>query len=141
MHSDDRLLVGFDLKKDTKILNAAYNDKEGYTEKFNLNLLTRINNELDADINLNNFKHLAFFNNSQNRIEIHIESLKDQDVSINAIKQKIHFKNGERIHTENSYKFTTETITELAEKSELIADRFWKDDRKYFALCLMRKSL
>ena len=140
MHSDDRLLVGFDLKKDTKILNAAYNDKEGYTEKFNLNLLTRINNELDADINLNNFKHLAFFNNSQNRIEIHIESLKDQDVSINAIKQKIHFKNGERIHTENSYKFTSHTISRLLHQSGLHLEKYWRDENEWFCVAMGRIS-
>ena len=141
MNADDRLFVGFDLKKDESILNAAYNDKEGYTAKFNLNLLTRINNELDADFNLENFRHVAFFNDSQNRVEMHIESLQDQDVFIRAIETKIHFKKGERIHTENSYKFTDEMINDLAQRSGLIADGFWKDEKEYFSLCLMRKTI
>ncbi len=140
MNSGDTLLVGFDLKKDERVLNAAYNDKEGYTEKFNLNLLQRINNELDADFNLDNFRHVAFFNDSQNRIEMHIESLKEQDVCINVIQQKIHFRSGERIHTENSYKFTGKMIDALASAAQLSILKSWKGPNNYFSLCLLGKK-
>ncbi|MGH2575948.1 MAG: L-histidine N(alpha)-methyltransferase [Ignavibacteria bacterium] len=136
MNKSDSLLIGFDLKKPHNILNAAYNDKEGYTAKFNLNLLSRINTELNADFDLNNFKHVAYYNESQNRVEMYLESLKNQEVKINKITETVKFREGERIHTENSYKFTDEMIEELASSANLKVSKTWKDEKHYFALCM-----
>lgn len=138
MKYSDSLLIGFDLKKDKTILNDAYNDKQGFTGGFNLNLLKRINRELNGEFNLDKFKHLAFFNEQKSRVEMHIESTDDQDVRINAINETISFRNGERIHTENSYKFTDEMVSKLAASANLKLTYCWKDEKKYFALCLFK---
>jgi len=139
MNVDDSFLIGFDLVKDMNVLNAAYNDEEGYTAKFNLNLLKRINTELNGEFDLSKFKHKAFFNADDSRIEMHFVSLEEQDICIHEIREKIHFKKGETIHTENSYKFTDEMIEKLASKAGLTIEKMWKDEIDYFALCLMRK--
>jgi L-histidine N-alpha-methyltransferase len=141
MKDSDSLLIGFDLKKDEDILNRAYNDQQGFTEEFNLNLLKRINRELGGDFDLSKFKHRAFFNEAKNRVEMHIESTDDQNVRISGINETISFRKGERMHTENSYKFTREMISNLAVSANLKLTHCWKDEKKYFALCLLtRKS-
>lgn len=139
MNYGDSLLIGFDMVKDIKVLNEAYNDKEGITAEFNMNLLARMNNELEADFDLNNFRHFSFFNQDKSRIEMHLVSLKDQLVKINAIDSTISFTQGERVHTENSYKFTKEMISEIAAYSGLEFSKMWTDDKKYFSLCLFSK--
>jgi dimethylhistidine N-methyltransferase len=135
MNYGDSLLIGFDMVKEIAVLNAAYNDKEGVTADFNMNLLARMNNELDANFDLNNFRHFSFFNQDK----MHLVSLKEQQVKINAIDSGINFSQGERIHTENSYKFTKEMISEIAAYSELEFSKMWTDDKKYFSLCLFSK--
>jgi len=141
MKNTDSLLIGFDLKKEAEILTNAYNDRQGFTSRFNLNLLTRINRELSADFDLTKFKHVAFFNQSENRVEMHIESTTDQYVRINGIEQTISFKKGERIHTENSYKFTDEMIANLISGSGLVQLQNWTDEKNYFTLRLFKKPV
>jgi L-histidine Nalpha-methyltransferase len=109
------LVVGIDLAKDEATLNSAYNDAEGVTAKFNLNLLTRINRELGADFDLAAFEHKAFFNSELSRIEMHLASTARQRVHINGVV--IDFRPGETIHTENSYKYTVESFRRLARAS------------------------
>jgi L-histidine Nalpha-methyltransferase len=109
------LVVGVDLVKDERTLNRAYNDCEGVTAKFNLNLLARINRELDADFDLAAFRHRAFFNSECSRIEMHLASTKRQKVHVNGAA--IAFRSGETIQTENSYKYTVESFQALAHAS------------------------
>jgi dimethylhistidine N-methyltransferase len=109
------LVVGIDLIKDGATLNRAYNDAEGVTAKFNLNLLVRINRELDADFDLAAFEHKAFFNRDRHRIEMHLVSTRRQTVHVNGAA--IEFGAGETIHTENSYKYTVESFQALARGS------------------------
>ena len=109
------LVVGIDLVKDEATLNRAYNDAEGVTAKFNLNLLARIDRELDADFDLAAFEHRAFFNREFSRIEMHLVSTRRQQVHINGVT--IDFRAGETIHTENSYKYTVESFRAMARGS------------------------
>lgn len=139
MKDGDSMLIGFDMVKDINVLNSAYNDKEGVTAAFNLNVLKRINNELGGNFNLNNFEHLAFFNPQQSRIEMHLVSKEEQIISIDALNMDVAFKAGERIHTENSYKFSPEMIGEIAAYSGLNSTKFWTDENKYFRLYLFSK--
>jgi L-histidine Nalpha-methyltransferase len=106
------LVVGFDLVKDEQTLYRAYNDAEGVTARFNLNLLARINRELGADFDLAAFKHEAFFNRARSRIEMHLVSTKRQSVRVDGAS--FDFRAGETIHTENSYKYTVESFQALA---------------------------
>jgi dimethylhistidine N-methyltransferase len=138
MNVGDTLLIGFDLVKDEEILNAAYNDEEGVTAEFNLNLINRINREFNAGIDVNNFEHTAFFNPAKSRIEMHLISRCDQSFSLNG-SGEISFKKNETIHTENSYKFTGQMIKELAQASGLSITNSWKDKNSYFELCLMTR--
>lgn len=126
------MLIGFDLVKDPKVLEAAYNDREGISAQFSLNLLTRMNRELDADFDVAAFKHVAEFNSVDSRIEIYIESLRDQCVSI--ADQEIEFQLGERILTEYSHKYTPESFVQLAAKAGFRLKQLWTDDRQYFAV-------
>lgn len=138
MNKSDRLLIGFDLVKDTKILEAAYNDSEGVTAKFNLNILTRINRELDGDFDINKFKHKAVFNKEENRIEMYLESIDDMTVDLKFINEKVILKKGELIHTENSYKFDKNMINDLADKSGMIFSDYYTDAKEYYSLCAFR---
>jgi len=135
---DDRLLIGFDLIKDRKVLLDAYNDKAGITAEFNLNILKRINTELGGNFDLGKFEHSAIFNEEKSRMEMHLISKEDQNVFIKDISEEISFKKGEIIHTENSYKFTHEMINSLAEASGMEFSDSYTDDKKYFALCAFK---
>jgi len=106
------LVIGIDLAKDEPTLHRAYNDAEGVTAKFNLNLLARINRELGADFDLAAFEHRAFFNRERSRIEMHLASCRRQRVRINGTA--IDFRAGEMIHTESSYKYSVESFRGLA---------------------------
>ncbi len=118
-------VVGVDLVKDPKILCPAYNDAEGVTAKFNLNLLARINRELGADFDLATFEHHAFYNVEQSRIEMHLASTKRQRVRVNGMTAS--FRAGETIHTENSYKYTIESFQALARGSGWSPLQSWSD--------------
>jgi dimethylhistidine N-methyltransferase len=119
------LIIGVDLIKDIKILCPAYNDAEGVTAKFNLNLLARINRELGANFDLTAFEHHACFNSEQNRIEMHLASTKRQKVKVNG--KAINFRAGETIHTENSYKYTIESFAALARGTGWSPLQSWSD--------------
>lgn len=126
------LVVGVDLVKDRSVLNAAYNDAGGVTARFNLNLLRRINRELDADFDLDEFEHRAFFNGFHSRIEMHLVSQRRQRVSINGAT--IDFNVGETIHTENSYKYTRASFTALAQQSGWASLACWTDSEECFSV-------
>ncbi len=129
---DAILIVGIDLVKDPDVLNAAYNDAAGITEKFNLNLLARINRELDADFNLDTFEHHAFYNRERHRIEMHLASSKRQKVRVRG--ETIDFRAGETIHTENSYKYTADSFGALARGTGWTPLSVWTDPDRYFCV-------
>ena len=113
--SVNNLLIGIDLKKDKRILDAAYNDSAGVTATFNLNLISRINRELDGSFDLSRFSHRAAYNELQGRIEMHLVSKCAQIVSVAG--RQFKFREGETIHTENSYKYGCDEFTQLAERA------------------------
>ncbi|HAA92396.1 MAG: L-histidine N(alpha)-methyltransferase [Rhodospirillaceae bacterium] len=126
------LLIGVDLKKDPAILNAAYNDVAGITEAFNLNLLVRINRELDASFDMGKFAHVAFYDEDHGRIEMHIESLAAQTVTVG--DREFSFAKGEHIHTENSYKYDIEEFQALAAKAGFSPVQVWTDPDRLFSV-------
>jgi dimethylhistidine N-methyltransferase len=127
-----RLVVGADLIKPAEVLHAAYNDKQRVTAKFNLNLLARINRELGGTFKLACFEHHAFYNRERHRIEMHLASLKRQRVK--AAGETIDFRAGETIHTENSYKYSVESLAALARGAGWRPLKAWTDTRKYFSI-------
>ena len=126
------MLLGVDLKKDARILNAAYNDSQGLTAEFNLNVLARINRELDADFDLAAYAHKAFYNEQRSRIEMHLESLADQSVKLDGAE--ISFNKGETIHTENSYKYSVEEVRALAARAGFHTAQIWTDSNDLFGV-------
>jgi len=140
MDERDRLLIGFDRIKEKSILEAAYNDEAEVTAAFNKNLLTRINNELGGNFDLERFDHHAPFVNEQSRIEMRLISQRSQHVKIEALGQTFDFMPGEFIHTENSHKHSNDSITTLAEATGLKIESTWQDDRNWLSLVMFRKS-
>lgn len=134
----DALLVGFDMWKDAATLHAAYNDHEGVTERFNKNVLARINRELGGEFDLDSFHHVAFWNALRGRIEMHLESGIGQTVRVRGLGRTFHFARGERIHTENSYKFTAGSISSLLRRSGLELEKTWSDPLGWFSEVLAR---
>ncbi len=126
------MIVGVDLIKDTAVLNAAYNDAAGVTAQFNLNILTRMNRELGGNFDLSSFRHHAFYNAGNHRIEMHLESLRDQTVAVAG--HTFAFAKGETIHTENSYKYTVESFRALAEIAGWRPVTAWTDEKEYFSV-------
>ena len=137
MKREDRLLMGVDLLKEADILIPAYDDARGVTARFNLNLLTRINRELDGDFDLEQFRHKVVFNRASSRVEMHLESRRAQVVTLARIDRRFDFDRGETIHTENSYKFTLPQIEALALKGGFELQNTWLDARKWFSLNLL----
>jgi L-histidine Nalpha-methyltransferase len=138
LQSGDALLVGFDLVKNTGILHAAYNDAHGVTERFNKNVLGRINRELGGSFDLDAFAHVAFWNRRKSRIEMHLESLYEQMVWIEDLGRGFHFKRSERIHTENSYKFNDRSLGRLLRRAGFRLERSWTDPQGWFSEALAR---
>jgi dimethylhistidine N-methyltransferase len=126
------LLIGVDLKKDPKVLEAAYNDRAGVTAKFNLNLLERVNRELGADFDLDQWQHRAIYNSNAGRIEMHLISDIDQFVHLD--EHKFHFRRGDKIISEFSYKYVPEEFAALAGKAGFHFVRMWTDNRRLFGL-------
>ena len=126
------MLVGVDLKKDGALLHAAYNDAQGVTAEFNLNLLARINRELGADFDLASFRHDAFYNAAMGRIEMHLVSLKEQEVNVRG--HRFAFRAGESIHTENSCKYSVAEFQALARRAGFMPERYWTDPGRLFAI-------
>jgi dimethylhistidine N-methyltransferase len=123
--SNGALLIGVDCKKSPDLLNAAYNDASGYTAAFNLNLLARMQRELGAQLDLDSFAHYAFYNAALGRIEMHLVSQRRQIIRLGS--ESFHFKEGETIHTENSYKYTAQEFQQLARESGWHPKMLWTD--------------
>ena len=134
---DSDMLIGVDLKKDPQVLEKAYNDEQGITAKFNKNMLARINRELDANFDVDRFKHHAFYNEEQSRIEMHLVSQLDQIVTIAG--QDIQFTEGESIHTENSYKYSLDEFKELVSEWYEV-EQVWTDEQQYFSIQFLTKK-
>jgi dimethylhistidine N-methyltransferase len=135
---DGALLLGVDLKKPESILVPAYDDSEGVTAAFNLNLLTRINRELGGSFDLSKFAHEAIYNAEAGRVEIYITSREDQEVTV--LGRPFAFARGERIHTENSHKYAIEDITAMAEAAGWTHARAWVDDDNLFSLNMLTQG-
>jgi dimethylhistidine N-methyltransferase len=129
------LLIGVDLKKDAGILEAAYNDAAGITAAFNLNLLARVNRELRGTFDLHRFRHRAVYNVEAGRIEMYLDSLHAHSVSVDG--RRFHFRNGESIHTENSYKYSIAAFRELARLAGYAPVAVWTDAEKLFSVHLL----
>lgn len=130
--ASSRLVIGADLRKDQDVLLAAYNDAQGVTAAFNLNLLTRANRDLKANFDLSRFEHLATYDPDRGRIDMNLVSKIDQ--TVNVLGHEITFSKGERIHTEHSHKYEIEGFRDLARRAGWTPNRFWTDDRSYFSV-------
>jgi dimethylhistidine N-methyltransferase len=133
------LLLGVDLVKDPALLHAAYNDAQGVTAAFNLNLLRRANTELGCDFDLDGFTHAAFYNSPLRRVEMHLVSLRRQEVSVSG--RRFRFAEGESIHTECSYKYDLPAAERLARAAGLHLLDAWLDDDRRFAVLELRPVL
>ena len=133
LNPNDGLLIGFDLKKDPAIILPAYNDKDGVTAAFNLNLLSRINKELDANFNLDNFKHCPCYDPETGLAKSYLVSTCKQSVYLKQLDQHIHFFAWESIHTEISLKYDHNTIIKLAHNAGLQLKEVYTDPKKYYA--------
>lgn len=134
----DTLLLGTDLVKDKLELIPAYDDAAGVTAAFNKNVLARINRELGGHFDLDTFRHVALWNADESRVEMHLESVLDQKVTVDDIELLVHFSAGERIHTENSYKFTTTMVESILHNSGFNLEYSWVDKKGWYALHLAR---
>jgi dimethylhistidine N-methyltransferase len=132
------LLIGFDLVKGERELVSAYDDAQGVTAAFNLNLLTRMNRELDGDFDLSAFAHRAVWNPLESRMEMHLVSLADQEVGVAG--RRFAFKAGETIHTENSYKFSLDGFAALAVQAGWRPESRWVSADPAFAMVLLRAA-
>jgi L-histidine N-alpha-methyltransferase len=143
MHTEARpggaLLIGVDLRKDSEILERAYNDSDGVTAEFNLNLLRRINRELGADFDLGSFEHKAVWNDSASRIEMNLISRRDQTVNIS--DTTIRFAVGESILTEYSHKYDEATFGEMADAAGFAIGSVWKDSEGLFSIQLLLRAV
>ena len=139
MKDSDLFLIGFDLKKNESILQKAYNDSNGITAKFNLNVLKRINTELNGDFDLSKFSHHVVYNEMYGRIEMYLKSLCTQTVKITDASMSINLLKYELIHTENSYKFSISQIESKFEEANIKIKKIWYDSQNYFALVLGQK--
>ena len=137
MNPADRLLVGFDMVKSRGTMEAAYNDSRGVTAEFNKNVLEVLNNELNANFDPSHFDHLAFFNEANSRIEVHLRANRDVSVRLESIDMEVEFKQGETIHTENSRKFTSKSIEDMANHAGLYLQNWYTDPNGWFSLVVM----
>lgn len=138
MHQQDQVFIGFDLKKEPEIILKAYNDSHGHTAAFNLNLLHRINKELDADFDLDNFKHQEVYDSVSGTAKSYLISQTQQKVNIQSLDQTISLEEGERIFTEMSQKYDLNMINELAKKSGFELVRNYFDQRQFFVNSLWK---
>ncbi|MBC8501652.1 MAG: L-histidine N(alpha)-methyltransferase [Nitrosopumilus sp.] len=140
MKQGDLFLIGLDLVKDEKILESAYDDSQGITAKFNLNVLSRINDELDADFIISNFSHYSVYNENDQRIEMNLKSLTSQSIIIKKSNLSLNLDEGELIHTEYSHKYNPSQIKTLLCDIGFEIKNMWLDDKKYFSLTLVSKN-
>ncbi len=139
MAPGEAFLLGTDMVKPLSLLLPAYDDAAGVTARFNKNVLGRINRELGGHFDLDAFRHVALFNEQESRIEMHLESPRAQRVRIDALRLEVPFEAGERIHTENSYKFTAEMVRRVLTESGFEPERSWFDERRWFGVHLARR--
>ena len=132
------VLIGVDMKKDPGILHRAYNDCDGVTADFNLNILQHINVVYGADFDLKAFAHTAFYNQEAGRIEMHLESLRQQVVRIHG--KEVQFERGERIWTESSYKYSLDEFNTLAEQAGLRTSMVWTDYHRMFSVQYLERG-
>jgi dimethylhistidine N-methyltransferase len=132
---DGALLIGVDLRKDVTVLEQAYDDAAGVTAEFNLNLLSRINHELEGDFDLRRFSHRAVYNAVEGCIEMHLVSTKAQSARVGG--ERFEFRAGEHILSERSYKHTPESFAALAARAGLKIEKQWTDDRRYFCVAYL----
>lgn len=134
----DSMLLGVDLAKSESVLVPAYDDAAGVTAAFNLNVLVRLNRELGSEFDLDAFRHRAVWNPVKSRMEMHLESLAQQRVSIPCLDLAIDFEAGETIHTENSYKYHWGQPEALLQRAGFSPNVTWTDSDRKFAVCLAR---
>ena len=137
---DDRMLIGVDLRKDRDVLESAYDDTAGVTARFNLNLLGRINRELDGEFDLDRFAHRAEWQERAGRVKLGLESLQAQAVPIKALDRVVRFERGEFIHTEDSFKYSFEEIDALAASAGMKLQHRWLDATGAYSLNLLQPA-
>ncbi|MCG8582613.1 MAG: L-histidine N(alpha)-methyltransferase [Bacteroidales bacterium] len=140
MNKGDGLLLGVDMVKDTGVINAAYNDSKGITAQFNKNILNVINHHTQSAFNPDNFEHLAFYNDDQQRIEMHLESKCTQTILLNNNQISITLQAGETIHTENSYKYTIDKLRAIGELGGMRIEGLYSDTKEWFNLVYFVKG-
>jgi L-histidine Nalpha-methyltransferase len=136
----DYFLLGIDLQKPSPILNIAYNDSQGITAKFNLNILSHLNWRFQGNFDLNNFEHLAFYNEKETQIEMYLKCKKAHSVRLEKLNLEAKFSEGETIHTEISRKFNLEKMSEYLTKMGLKTVQTFTDKQQYFGLILSQIS-
>ncbi len=140
MKDSDLFLIGLDLIKEKSILERAYDDSRGITARFNLNVLERMNIELSANFDVDNFSHMAVFNENKNRIEMYLKSKIRQDVQIKQAGLELSFAEGELIHTENSHKYSIDGIYDLFSDTNFQINQMWTDSKFGYSLVLAQKN-
>jgi L-histidine Nalpha-methyltransferase len=138
LRAGDALLLGTDMAKSPKVMVPAYDDAQGVTAEFNKNILARLNRELDADFDLAAFRHLAVWNKRCSRMEMYLASVQAQSVFLSDIDMDVSFAEGERIHTENSYKYSSEMVEKIVRESGFKLEQSWHDRQKWFGVHLAR---
>src|SRR5208283_2389477 len=138
LRAGDALLLGADFAKSSKILLPGYNDSQNVTASFSKNILARLNRELEADFDLERFRHVALWNRQDSRMEIYLESTSAQSVFVPALDMDLSFEAGERIHTENSYKYSEAMIESILRQSGFTLEGTWCDRKKWFGVHLAR---
>ena len=133
LRAGDALLLGADLKKEPSVLEAAYDDALGVTAAFDLNLLVRINRELGADFAPREFRHFVTYNQEAGCVESYLESLRAQTVHLGKLDLDIRFEKGERIHTENSYKYDLKGLSSMATLTVFTRAHSWLEEREQFS--------
>lgn len=139
MKRKDLFLIGLDLVKEKTILENAYDDSQGITSQFNLNLLSRINEELNGNFDLSNFVHHSFYNEEKHRIEMYLRSTKKQSIRLKETQISFDLEENELIHTEHSYKYQISQIYDMMNKSDFKIEKIWQDEKHYFGLVLASK--
>jgi dimethylhistidine N-methyltransferase len=129
---DGGLLIGVDLQKDPAVIERAYNDAAGVTAEFNLNILRRINEEFNANFDLDAFQHLALYNETQGRIEMYLNSQHEQEFAVSG--RRFQLRQDERILTEHSYKYSLEGFRSLAARAGFTVERVWTDENRWFSV-------
>lgn len=136
----DYFLLGLDLQKETAVLEAAYNDSQGITAAFNLNMLRHLNQRFDGNFDLESFAHVAYYNKNKAQIEMHLKSLKEQTVKLKSLDLKADFASGEQLRSEISRKFNLQEISQMLEQHQLPVIKTFTDENQWFGLLLCQRD-